>query len=149
MWLLVIPKAQRLSLWDNWGDERGCDEGHWHAHTRGLQWGLPEDVGKVKQVQCSRRRLLRRGLEFHVYTINKSAHTKKKLGNLSYAPRVYIYIYIYIYIHTRKLYLNLYIDVNGWRVLSQTQTQPVEFYLCSPVSSIKSYQNNSTLCLIE
>ena len=21
-----------------WGDERGCDEGHWHAHTRGLPW---------------------------------------------------------------------------------------------------------------
>ena len=33
LWLLVIPKAQRLSLWDNWGDERGCDKGHWHAHT--------------------------------------------------------------------------------------------------------------------
>ena len=28
-------------------------------------------------VHCNRRRLLRRGLEFHVYTINKSAHTKK------------------------------------------------------------------------
>ena len=28
--------AHRLSLWDNWGDESGCDEGHWHAHTRGL-----------------------------------------------------------------------------------------------------------------
>ena len=37
LWLLVIP--QRLSLWDNWGDERGCDEGHWHAHTRGLPRG--------------------------------------------------------------------------------------------------------------
>ncbi len=24
-----------------------------------------------------------------------SAHTKKKSGNLSYAPRIYIYIYIY------------------------------------------------------
>ena len=23
LWLLVIPYAQRLSLWDNWGDERG------------------------------------------------------------------------------------------------------------------------------
>ena len=34
LWLLVIPKAQRLSLWDNWGDERGCDKGHWYAHTR-------------------------------------------------------------------------------------------------------------------
>ena len=36
----------------------------------------PEVVGTV-QVHCSRRRLLRRGLEFHVCTINKSAHTKK------------------------------------------------------------------------
>ena len=28
LWLLVIPKAQRLSLWENWGDERGFDEGN-------------------------------------------------------------------------------------------------------------------------
>ena len=34
-------------------------------------------VGTVQQVHCSRRRLLGRGLEFHVCTINKSAHTKK------------------------------------------------------------------------
>ena len=25
LWFLLIPKAQRLSLWDNWGYERGCD----------------------------------------------------------------------------------------------------------------------------
>ena len=77
LWLLVIPEAQRLSLWNNWGDERGCDEGHWHAHTRGLPWGLSEVVAAVQQVHCSRRRLLRKGLEFHVCTINKNAHTKK------------------------------------------------------------------------
>ena len=71
------PYAQRLSLWDNWGDERGCDKGHWHAHTRGLRWGLPEVVGMVQQVHCSQRRLLWKGLELHVCTINKSAHTKK------------------------------------------------------------------------
>ena len=43
-------------------------------------------------MHCSRRRLLRRGLESHVCTINKSAHTKKvwKL--------IHVYIYIYIYI---------------------------------------------------
>ena len=29
------------------------------------------------EVHCSRRRLLQRGLKFHVCTINKSAHTKK------------------------------------------------------------------------
>ena len=45
--------------------------------TRGLPWGLPEVVGTVQQVHCSRKRLLRTGLEFHVCTINKSAHMKK------------------------------------------------------------------------
>ena len=27
--------------------QRGCDEGHWHAHTRGLPWDFPEVVGTV------------------------------------------------------------------------------------------------------
>ena len=54
--LWFIPKVQRLSLWDNWGDERGCDEGHWHAQTRGFPWGLPEVVGTVQQVHCNWRR---------------------------------------------------------------------------------------------
>ena len=39
-------------------------------------------------MHCSRRRLLRRGLEFHVCTINKSAPVRKTSGNLSYAPRI-------------------------------------------------------------
>ena len=69
----LFPKLKET----NWGDERGCDEGHWHAHTRGLRSDLAEVVGTVKQVHCRRRRLLRRRLEFHVCTINKSAHTKK------------------------------------------------------------------------
>ena len=59
--------AGRTTWW--WwcgGDERGCDEGHWHTHIRGLAWGLP-------QVHWSRRRLLQWGL----CTINKSAHMKK------------------------------------------------------------------------
>ena len=47
LWLLVEPQAQRLSLLDKW-DESGCDEGHWHAHTRGLPWGVREVVGTVK-----------------------------------------------------------------------------------------------------
>ena len=47
--------------------------------------GLPEIVGMVQQVHCSRRRLLRRELEFHVCTINKRAHTKKS-GNLFNEP---------------------------------------------------------------
>ena len=49
---------------------KSCDEGHWHAHTRGLRWGRPEVVGTVQQVHCNRRRLLRKGLEFHMCTIN-------------------------------------------------------------------------------
>ena len=44
--------------------------------TRGLSWGVPEVVGTVQPVHCSRRKLLGSGLEFHVCTINKSAHTK-------------------------------------------------------------------------
>ena len=74
----LFPKLKGgCRLWENWGDERGCDEGHWHAHTRGLPWGLPEVVGMVQQVHCSWRRWLGRGLEFHVCTINKSTHTNK------------------------------------------------------------------------
>ena len=42
-------------------DERGSDEGHWHAHTRGFRWGLPEVEWTVQQVHCSRRRLPRKG----------------------------------------------------------------------------------------
>ena len=48
-----------------------------YAHTRGLPGGLAEVIGTVQQVRCSERRLLPRGLEFHVCTINKSAYTKK------------------------------------------------------------------------
>ena len=46
------------------------------SHKRTFM-GLEEVVGTVQQVHCSRRRLLRRRLEFHVCTINKSAYRKK------------------------------------------------------------------------
>ena len=39
----------KLLLWDDWGDERGCDEAHWQAHTSGLPWGLLEVVGTVNK----------------------------------------------------------------------------------------------------
>ena len=71
----LFPQLQE-NLRDSW-DERDCEEGQWHAHTRGLPWGLPEVVGTVHQVHCSQRRLLRRRLEFHECIINKSAHLKK------------------------------------------------------------------------
>ena len=57
--------------------------------SRRLPWGLPEVIGTVQQVHCNQRRLFRRGLKFHVCTINKSAHTKKKSGNLFNDPRRY------------------------------------------------------------
>ena len=87
----LFPKLTGCRYETTWGAERGCDEGHWHAHARRLPWDLPEVVVTVQQVHCSRGRLLRRGLEFHVCTINKSAHTKKKSGNLFNDPRIIIY----------------------------------------------------------
>ena len=55
---------------------------------RGLRWGFVEVVGTVQPEHCSRRRLLWRGLEFHVCTINKSVHTKTS-GNLFNDPRIW------------------------------------------------------------
>ena len=72
-WLFPKLRGCRYEVMSkNWGDERGCDEGHWHAQIRGLPWGLPEVFETAQQVNCSRRRLLRRGLYFY-----KGAHTKK------------------------------------------------------------------------
>ena len=48
---------------------------------------------QYNKLHCSRRRLLRRGLEFHVCTINKSAHTKKVWKLIVYSLYIYIYIY--------------------------------------------------------
>ena len=67
----------------------------WHAHTRWLRWSLPEDIWRVKKVHCNRRRLLRRGLEFHVCTINKCAHTKKS-ENILWTSYISIYLSIYL-----------------------------------------------------
>ena len=47
---------------------------------------IAEVVGTAQQVHCNRRRLLGRGLEFHVCTINKSSHTRK-VWNLFNDPR--------------------------------------------------------------
>ena len=98
-----------MSYCDSWDDEIGCDDGHWHAQTKRLPWGHPEVLGTVQQVYCSPRGLLRRGLEFHACTINKSLHTKK-VWNLIVCS-LYIYIYIYIIIINSFLfsYASLYI----------------------------------------
>ena len=52
LWLFLIPQAQRLSLWDNCGDERGCDEGHWHADTRGLHGAFQKLLERYKCISA-------------------------------------------------------------------------------------------------
>ena len=75
------PYSSGLAPCDFWlfPKLRGCRYGTIEEmkEARGLPWGLEEVVGTVQQVHCRWRRLLRRGLEFHVCTINKSAHTEK------------------------------------------------------------------------
>ena len=91
MIVLQPPYSPDLALCDFWlfPKLRGCRyetiEEMKEAVTKVIDTLTQEDFheafqmvfGMVQQVHCSRRRLLRRGLEFHVCTINKSAHTKK------------------------------------------------------------------------
>ena len=68
-------------------------------------------------MHSSRRRLLRWGLDFHVFTINKNAHTKKS-GNLLNDPRTFytsffcffFHIYIYIYIGI-SLFIHIWLNI--------------------------------------
>ena len=83
------PYSQDLAPCDFWllPKLRGCRyetiEEMKEAMTKVIDTPKQEDfhevVGTVQQVHSSRRRLLRRRLEFNVCTINKSAHTKKCL----------------------------------------------------------------------
>ena len=107
LWLSVIPQAQRLSLWDNWGDEGGCDKGHCHAHTWGLPCGLPEVVVTVQQVHCSLRRLRRRGLQFNVLPIK--VPIRKKYGNVFNYSRIYTYMLLMIYL-SLSIYIYIYME---------------------------------------
>ena len=98
---VVLSQLRRWKrLW-----RRSLTRSHWHTRKRGLPWGLPEVIGTVQQMHCGRRRLLRRGLEFHVSTLNKSAHTKKSMQTYL---MILIYIYIYIYIYWQHFFINRY-----------------------------------------
>ena len=44
----------RVWLWDNWGNERGCDESHWHAHTRGLPWAFQKLLERYNKCIAAR-----------------------------------------------------------------------------------------------
>ena len=78
-----------------WG-VKGVQEEIRSEEASTLPWGLREVVGTLQQVHRSQRRLLRRGLEFHVCTVNKSAHTKKKkkkkTGKLLKALHIHVYM---------------------------------------------------------
>ena len=69
-----------------------------HSQKR-TSMNFPEVVGTVQQVHFSRRKLIQRGLEIHVCTINRRAHTKKVRKLIEGTSYIYIEIYIYIYSH--------------------------------------------------
>ena len=102
----------------------------------------PEVVGTLQQVHCSRRRLLQRGLEFDVCTINKSAHPKNNLETYLMIL-VYIYIYIYIYIYTP---LPPYGSVLRWksnRVAISVHCKPLRIWIEVSATVERMYVNNS------
>ena len=130
------PFSPNLAPCDFWlfPKLRGCryetieDEGHWHGHTRGLPWGIPEVVGTI-QVHCKRRRLLRRGLEFYVCTINKNAH-KKKVWKLIVCTS-----YINIQSHPRT--------IDHWLLVIQNQNGVWKSFKNSGISNkLTCTQNN-------
>ena len=82
LWLLLIPQAQSLSLWD----ERGFDKGHWHAHTRGLPSGLREVVGTVEQCIAAGGDYFE-GDESFMCVLSIKVPIRKKSGNLFNDPR--------------------------------------------------------------
>ena len=74
--------------------------------------GASEVVGTV-QVHCNRRRFLRRGLEFHVCTINKSAHTKK-VWKLIEGTLCVSFHFLLIYHYCLLLFEFFYTSVSRW-----------------------------------
>ena len=65
------------------------------------------------QVHCSRRRLLQRGLEFHVCIIHKSAHTKKVWKLIEGTSHIFIiWVTDVAYPHP-KIYDQ---DMNMWKM---------------------------------
>ena len=73
LWRRSLTRSHKRT---SMGSSRSC----WNGTTSALQPGV---------------------ITSRVYTINKSAHTKK-VWKLIYDPRIYIYMYIYIYIYISK-----------------------------------------------
>ena len=89
-------KKERKNEWmkieDNWGDEIGCDEGHWYAHTRGLPWELREVVWTVNKCIAAGGDDLEGDLSFMCVLSIKVAIQK----TLETYLMILVYIYIYI-----------------------------------------------------
>ena len=83
------PWAQRLFLWDNWGDERGCDEGHWHAHTRGLLWAFQKLLEQYNKCIAAGGDYIEGDLSF-MCVLSIKVPIRKKPGNLFNDPRITI-----------------------------------------------------------
>ena len=92
------PYSPDLASCDFWlfPKPRGCRyetiEEMKEAVTKVIDTLTQEDFQKLLERYnkcCSRRRLLRSGLEVDVCTLNKSAQTKMS-GNVSYAPRIIV-----------------------------------------------------------
>ena len=78
-----------------------------------VQTLLPMTFAYSLQVHCSRRRLLRRGLKFHVCTINK-VPIQKKSGNLFNDPGIYILGWIMNNFRFLKASWNYTFQTIGW-----------------------------------
>ena len=94
--------------------------------------GLPEDVGTVQQVHCNRRRLLQRGLEFHVCTIIKFSYRKSLETYRMHLVYIYIYIiyiyYIYIYIYIVRHIPLLKVRLPIIELSQQDRSEPTQEY---------------------
>ena len=92
------------------------------------------------QVHCSRRRLLQRGLEFHVCTINKSAHTKKVWKLIiytSYIPTLFS-IPIQLLVILRKSLLFVFYVYENYHQIAQTTSNSLTFSCHLSLSSFAS-----------
>ena len=91
-----------------------------------------EDFHGTVQVHCSWRRLLRRRLEFHVCTINKSAHTKKSLETY-----LMILVYVSTWFFCFRLAVLHFMFLSDGKVVFYNFIIPFKFYkfiFCSSVS---------------
>ena len=84
-----FPKLRVYRYDINWGDERGCDESHWDAQTRGLPWEFAEVVGTVQQLHCKPEEITSKGTRVSCGVLSITMPIRKKSGNLFNDPLTY------------------------------------------------------------